>query len=102
MGNTIGTRIHIRNSQEYLEKFNKRYKGGCGVLERATDFLDHENYSKLANMFIKYRYNIIRLEKIDKDAYSIQKDFLNIAKTNPENFLFLNRIYFLCFHSKNI
>lgn len=67
---------------KYLEKFNKRYKGGCGVLERATDFLDHENYSKLANMFIKYRYNIIRLEKIDKDAYNIQKDFLNIAKTN--------------------
>ena len=66
----------------YIKQKNTMWSGMLGALELTMNFLNEKNYSKLAEAFKRYNFNIIRCESTDFSTYKYQKEFLDIAKPN--------------------
>lgn len=69
---------------KYICIHNKYFDGNCGILEPIMVLLRKSNWKKLAILFSKYKFNIIRTtcEYADNGDYLLQKKFLDIVKPN--------------------
>ena len=84
----------------YKYNFYDTYKGACGLIEHAMEFLDDSNTDYLANIFKENNFNIIRCDFSNIDIIDKQERFLNIVKPNilaaSQNHAFgINNSYFV-------
>lgn len=68
--------------QKYFEDYNNHFKGNCGFLEHTMLLLNDANLEILAEMFKKYRFNIIRCDYSIFENIKLQEKFIDIVQPN--------------------
>lgn len=66
----------------YINEYNKKFEGNCGLLEHTAMLLDEQNYCPLANIFKENNFNIIRCDYSNFENIELQEKFLKIVEPN--------------------
>lgn len=70
----------IPNNKKYKEEFQKKFNGGCGLLEHIMLFLNNNNIKEFGNILKNINFNIIRCDNTTIENYMLQKKFLEIVQ----------------------
>lgn len=80
--NLLKSNLSASSLQKYFDNYNNLFKGNCGFLEHTMLLLDETNCEILAEMFKKYRFNIIRCDYSIFENIKLQEKFMNVAQPN--------------------
>lgn len=80
--NLLKSNLSTSSLQKYFDNYNNLFKGNCGFLEHTMLLLDETNCEILAEMFKKYRFNIIRCDYSIFENITLQEKFMQILQPN--------------------
>ena len=66
---------------EYINAYENRYNGCCGIYEHFSQFLNKNNTELIAKLYLDNHINIVRMGEF-KNNYQYQKMFINMVKPN--------------------
>jgi hypothetical protein len=80
--NLLETNLPSSELTKYIKNYNNMFKGNCGFLEHTCLLLTKKNWKILAQIFKKYRFNIIRCDYSIFKNIVLQEKFMEIVKPN--------------------